>query len=207
VNRRLLLLAVTALSGCAGSNEPLSPHGFVGAELNAPLPKPDLTFTDTHGQPYRFVQATAGKLTLLYFGYTHCPDICPVTMANLAAVLDRLPDEVQRKITVVFVTTDPDRDTPAVLGQWLGAFHAGFVGLTGPDSVLQAAQRVVRVLPAYKDTATVPGGKPGDYIVGHAAQVIAYTRDGQGRLEYPPDTRQRDWAHDLPLLVQFDTAQ
>ncbi len=194
------------LAACAvGDDQPLSPHGFVGAELNAPLPKPDLTFTDTHGKPYAFTTATAGQLTLLYFGYTHCPDICPVTMANLAAVIDRMPEEVQRHITVVFVTTDPDRDTPEVIGKWLAAFSPSFVGLTAPDSVLLAAQSVVRVLPAVKDTNTVPGGKPGDYVVGHAAQVVVYTRDGKGRLEYPPDTRQKDWAHDLPLLVKFDT--
>ncbi len=200
-----MLLAALLAACSSGSSEPLSAHGFVGAELNSPLPKPDLVFTDTHGQPYPFKSATAGKVTLLYFGYTHCPDICPVTIANLAAVVDRMPEEVQRRLTVVFVTTDPDRDTPPVIGKWLAAFDPTFVGLTASDSVLQAAQRIVQVLPAVKDTATVPSGKPGDYIVGHAAQVVVYTRDGLGHLEYPPDTRQRDWAHDLPLLVKFDT--
>ncbi|HEX3926587.1 MAG TPA: SCO family protein [Gemmatimonadales bacterium] len=201
---RLALLATLAggvtIGGCSGANDALlSPHGFLGAELPTTVPKPDFTFTDSRGQPYSLAQATAGKVTLLFFGYTHCPDVCPVHLANLAAVLAAMPDSIQSQVVVVFITTDPARDTPAVLDSWVKGFDPHFVGLTGSDSVIAAAQRTAQVLLAVKDTTD----SKGNYGVGHAAQVIAYTRDGIGRVEYPPGTRQRDWAHDLPLLVAY----
>ncbi|HEU5170512.1 MAG TPA: SCO family protein, partial [Gemmatimonadales bacterium] len=140
---------------------------------------------------------TRGAVTLLFFGYTHCPDVCPVHMANLAAVLDRLPTQIADRVRVVFVTTDPERDTPARLREWLGAFDARFIGLTGPPEQLERAQIAAGVLPAVRDTAA---GE--NYSVGHAAQVIAYTADGLGRVMYPFGTRQADWEHDLPRLVR-----
>lgn len=193
-------LTTIAVAGCHRSADvPLSAHGFVGAELATPLTKPSLRFTDSHGKPYQLDSATAGKVTLLFFGYTNCPDICPVHLANLAAVLDKMPDEVQSQVMVVFVTTDPARDTPEVLDAWVKGFDPKFVALTGSDSVIAAAQQAARVPDAVKGAVDGKGG----YAVGHAAAVIAYTRDGMGRVEYPPGTRQRDWAHDLPLLVNY----
>ena len=196
-----ILLAGSVLGCHSSPDAPLSVHGFVGTELATPLPKPGFRFTDSRGQPFQLDSATAGRVTLLFFGYTSCPDICPVHLANLAAVLDKMPDDIQRAVTVVFVTTDPGRDTPAVLDAWVKGFDPNFIGLTAPDSIIAAAQRMVRVQEAVK-------GKPdakGAYPVGHAAGVIAFTRDGLGRVEYPPGTRQRDWAHDLPLLVNYAT--
>lgn len=201
---RLSLLLAAGLLGCAGGGDPpLSPHGFIGAELPAPLQKPDLTFLDSEGHPFPLVQATAGKVTLLYFGYTHCPDVCPVHLANLAAVLDKLPEELQQQVMVIFVTTDPARDTPAVLHQWVKAFNPNFIGLTGSDSLLRAAQVALQLPPAIADTA----GKGDKYLVGHAGWVLAFTKDGLGRVEYPFGTRQRDWAEDLPKLVAFGAGE
>jgi protein SCO1/2 len=79
--------------------------------LSPPLPKPDFVFTDTSGEAFDFQQETEGYVTLLYFGYTHCPDICPSHMADVAAVIDRNPDWVEH-VKVVFVSVDPARDTP-----------------------------------------------------------------------------------------------
>lgn len=185
---------------CGGqADAPLSRHGFVGTELATAVPKPDLRFSDSRGRPFKFDSATAGKVTLLMFGYTNCPDVCPVHLANLAAVLDKMPEEIQRQVTVVFVTTDPERDSLPVLDAWVKGFDPGFIGLTAPDSVVAAAQRSVGLLPAFKSAA----GTGGTYAVGHSSVVIAYTRDGWGRVEYPFGTRQKEWAHDLPLLVAF----
>ncbi len=195
------MLAVLATVACSGGERaPLSRSGFIGAELPTPLPKPDFTFTDSKGKPYPLVERTAGQVTLLFFGYTHCPDVCPVHLANIAAVLDKMPDEVQRSVTVVFVTTDPARDSLPVLDAWVKRFNPAFVGLTGSDSILAAAQATVKMAPAERDT--LPDGS-GGYAVGHSAAVIAYTRDGVGRVMYPFGTRQRDWAHDLPALVNY----
>jgi protein SCO1 len=201
--RRTVSLAVAALGALActpGEQQPLSPGGFIGAELPEPVGKPDFTFIDSKGLPFPLVAKTAGKVTLLFFGYTHCPDVCPVHLANIAAVLDKLPDDVQRNVMMVFVTTDPARDTLPVLDAWVKGFNPNFIGLTASDSVLTAAQQLVKVYPAARDTVR---NATGEYGVGHSATVIAYTRDGLGRVMYPFGTRQRDWAHDLPLLVAY----
>jgi protein SCO1/2 len=198
--RGIAILLAGAVLGCHGTAETqLSVHGFIGTELATPVPKPGLRFTDSHGDPFTLDSATAGTVTLLLFGYTNCPDICPVHLANLAAVLDKMPDEVQRQVTVVFVTTDPARDTPAVLDAWVKGFDPHFIALTASDSIIAMAQRIVQLPPAIKGAL----GANGAYAVGHAAAVIAFTRDGLGRVAYPPGTRQRDWAHDLPLLVGY----
>ncbi len=192
---------LAAAAGCRGGEQrALSPGGFFGAELPTPVAKPDFTFTDSKGAPFPFVAKTAGKVTLLFFGYTHCPDICPVHLANIAAVLDKLPDEIQRDVLVIFVTTDPARDSLSVLDHWVKGFSPAFIGLTASDSVLAAAQAMVKLLPAERDSVR---DASGGYAVGHAATVIAYTRDGRGRVVYPFGTRQRDWAHDLPALVAY----
>jgi protein SCO1/2 len=98
--------------------------GWHGAVLIQPLAKPSFTLTDTAGQPYDFRAQTAGKTTLLFFGYTHCPDICPMHMANIATAMDRTGLSAEQ-VAVVFVTTDPARDTPERLRTWLGHFNDG----------------------------------------------------------------------------------
>jgi protein SCO1 len=200
VNRiAALLLAAGALACHGRADAPLSPHGFIGNELKTPVPKPHLTFTDTRGKPFNLDSATAGKVTLVFFGYTNCPDICPVHLANLAAVLDKMPDSVQTHVAVIFVTTDPARDSLPVLAAWVHGFDPTFIGLTASDSVVSAAEHAMELPAAIKGAANAKG----EYPVGHAAAVIAFTRDGEGRVAYAPGTRQRDWAHDLPLLVAY----
>jgi protein SCO1 len=188
------------LTGCGEPRE-RSAGGYAGVELEHPKPLPPVVLTDLAGRPFDLRAGAAGRVTLLFFGYTHCPDICPVHMANLAAVLRQLPDEVSRRIRVVFVTTDPGRDTPARLARWLGDFSPEFIGLTGSPKEIARAQAAAGIT-----AATVPdsAGSREAYAVSHAAQVLAYTPDGLGRVAYPAGTRQVDWAHDLPLLVQAE---
>ena len=97
--------------GASTAGEPIAGRLF-GIELPNPGPKPDFTLTDFAGRRFEFRRATDGRLTFLFFGYTHCPDICPVHMANLAAVIARLPRAEADRVRVIFVTTDPRRDTP-----------------------------------------------------------------------------------------------
>lgn len=204
MNRWGVALPVAAAIACGGRlDTPLSRHGFAGTELATAVPKPEYQFRDSRGRPFRLDSATSGKVTLLMFGYTNCPDVCPVHLANLAAVLDRMPEEVQRRVAVVFVTTDPARDSLPVLDAWVKGFDPQFIGLTASDSVIAAAQRRVNLLPA----AQANPGAGGGYAVGHSSEVIAYTRDGWGRVVYPFGTRQRQWAHDLPLLVEYGQAR
>lgn len=160
-----------------------------------PGPKPDFTLVDTDGGRFDFAAETDGRLTLLYFGYTSCPDICPVHLAQLAEVFRDHPD-LGRQTTVVFVTVDPQRDTPVVVADFLDAFDPDFVGLTGTVEEVEAAQRAAGVAVAEK----VEGEE--SYTMAHAGQVIAYAPDGLNYTQYPFGTRQEDWLHDLPLLLE-----
>jgi protein SCO1/2 len=193
------LVVLLALAACNSAPPLLSPSGYSGAELPTPVPMPALVFTDTEGEPYHLAESTRGKVALVFFGYTNCPDICPVHLANIAAVLAKLPDEVRRDVQVIFITTDPARDTLPRLRDWVRQFDRGFVGLTGPDSLIIAAERALGVAPAVVDSNTAKA-----YLVQHAGQVIAFTRDGMARVHYPFGTRQRDWARDLPKLLAAD---
>ncbi len=194
-----LLLVPLLLAGCAAERP--TDGDWAGQELPDPLPRPDFSLTDTGGRPYDFRAETEGKLTLLFFGYTHCPDVCPVHMANIAAVMGDLPTEITRNMEVVFVTTDPGRDTPERLREWLDGFSSSFVGLRGSREEVTALERRLGLPPSVVDT--VEAERSGDDVfVGHAAQVLAFQPDDTARVAYPWGTRQRDWRRDLPRLAR-----
>jgi protein SCO1/2 len=184
----LLLLAACG-RGAPGADE------LHGVPLAAPLPKRDFTLLTTEGRPFDFRDETAGYVTLLFFGYTHCPDICPLHMANIAAVLHKLTPRVAGRVKVVMVTVDPERDTPERFRAWLDNFDTGFVGLTGDPATITKAQQDLMLPPAIRQ------GEGASYLMGHAAYVIAFTPDDSAHAIYPSSTRQAAWAHDLPLLV------
>src|SRR4029078_2346115 len=99
---------------------------YCGATISPTFSKPDITLTDTSGKPFNVKTDTAGVVTLLYVGYTHCPDICPTHMQQIAKALKALPAATASKVKVVFITSDPERDTPAVLRKWLDNFDTDF---------------------------------------------------------------------------------
>src|SRR5687767_2456525 len=175
---------------------------FRGAALPSPLAKPAITLTDLNGQPWDFRANTRDKVGLLFFGYTHCPDICPLHMANIAAVLRRMSAEERARIVTVFVTTDPERDTPARLREWLPNFDPTFVGLTGTKEELARAQAALGLGEAQREYVN---GDSTNYFVEHAAQVFAFARDGFAYTVYPFGIRQEDWANDLPMLSRDST--
>jgi protein SCO1/2 len=170
---------------------------YRGGLVSPPLPKPKFTLTDTSGAPFDFALKTQGYATLLFFGYTHCPDICPLQMSTIAQALKKIPPASADRIKVVFVTTDPERDSPQVLRSWLDHFDKRFIGLTGTEAEMAAAQIAANLSPA-KKSAVRPDGA---YEVGHAAFVLAYTRDNLAHVIYPGGVKEDDWAHDLPYLA------
>jgi protein SCO1/2 len=189
----MVLLAAMPLAGRAQTGG----FGYRGGLVTPPLPKPKFILTDTSGAPFDFWQRTRGSVTLLFFGYTSCPDQCPMHMASLGAALKKLPPGVADQVQLVFVTTDPARDTRPVLRRWLDYFDKRSVGLTGTDAAIDAVQRAVGVPPAQK---TAAGN--GDYAVAHANFVLAYTKDDLAHLIYPGGVSKDDWVHDLPLLIR-----
>lgn len=198
-----LLTVPVLLAGCGGSGSGAtvsggtSPaSGLRGLALPRPIAKPDVRLTDTAGRPYDLRRETRDRVTLVYFGYTHCPDVCPATMADIAAALSQVKADVKAQVTVVFVATDPERDTPPVLRRWLRQFAPSFVGLTGPLPRVQAAAKALGV--PLEDPERQPGGS---YAVTHGAQVVAFGRDGLARVLYLAGTDVPDYVHDLPVLV------
>jgi len=192
--------AVDSAQSALSANSALQRSKLRGVTQEPPQPKPNLVLTTTEGKPFDLRKETKGMLTLVFFGYTNCPDVCPVHTANISKVLKSLPNEVSSKVRFVFITTDPERDTPEVLGKWLASFDAGFIGLTGTREQILAAQQIAQVMPAIRE---VPDStKPSQYFVGHAGQVIAFTPDDDlAHIVYPFGVRQMDWANDLPILV------
>jgi protein SCO1/2 len=162
----------------------------------APEVPGDADFVDATGQPFDLRAAVEDRPTLVYFGYTNCPDICPVHLANIAQALREgsiRPDQ----LNVVFITTDPARDTPEVIGDYLDRFDPSFVGLWAPrEEVDRVAVELDLPKPVLEKQ---PGSR--EYTVGHPGQVLAFDRQGRARLAYPWGTRQSQWVEDLPRLV------
>jgi protein SCO1 len=191
--------AVMTLAACGGSAGGTRGSAFQGVELSDGAARPSFTLTDTSGRPYDFAAETAGTTTLLFFGYTSCPDICPVHLATIATALETqevaLPD-----VEVVMVTVDPERDTPEVLRRYLDRFDPSFVGLYGTEEEVAAAQRAAGVTEAV-DEVDEEGEPTG--IVGHAAQVVGIGADDVQHVAWPFGTRSSVYAHDLAVLGQL----
>ncbi|MFJ9148766.1 SCO family protein [Streptomyces sp. NPDC102270] len=204
----LVAAATLTLSACGSGDDSGSPVSVVSEEagsdkaatvLDQPFEKPDLVLTDTKGEKYDLREETKGKPTLIYFGYTHCPDICPLTMNNIAVAKKQLPKSEQDKLSVVFVTTDPARDTPAELGKWLKGIDTRFVGLTGDFATIQASARTlgISIEPTHKDKKT------GKTVSVHGTQVVAFSpKTDEGYVLYGEDTTVDDYTKDLPKIIK-----
>ncbi|MBC9728437.1 SCO family protein [Streptomyces sp. TRM68367] len=203
----LLAAATLTLSACGSGDDANKPVAVVSEEggsgkaatvLDKPFEKPDLVLTDTQGKKYDLRKETAGKPTLLYFGYTHCPDVCPTTMNNIAVAKKQLPNAERDELRVVFVTTDPKRDTPAALGKWLKGIDPQIVGLTGDFSTIQAGARTlgISIEPPHKD-------KNGKTVSTHGTQVVAFSpKTDAGYVLYGEDAQVQDYTKDLPEIIK-----
>ncbi|MFJ7207781.1 SCO family protein [Streptomyces sp. NPDC098789] len=196
-------LALTACGSDTGKSTSLAEvnapaKSKPGTVLDRPFDKPDLVLTDTNGKPWSLREQTKGKPTLIYFGYTKCPDVCPLTMSNIAVAKKALPKDDQDKLQVVFVTTDPDRDTPESLGQWLKSQDPSFIGLTGDFAKIQAGARSLGIgIEAAKKEAN------GDIVSMHGAQVIAFSpKTDEGYVLYGESTTVEDYTKDLPKIIK-----
>jgi protein SCO1 len=185
-----LVIATVALTRPPGEPDPDRAGPWRGRLLEPAPERPDTVLIDTDGNPFDLRAETGGSFTLLFFGYTSCPDACPIQMAQLRQALDR----VNLPVNVVFITTDPQRDTPERLRQWLDTFDSSYVGLTGTQTQIDEVQRAMNVSVAVAES---PDGN-GEYLVGHSTAVFVITPDDRAHLAYPTGTRQQDWVDDLP---------
>lgn len=154
----------------------------------------DFALSDTSGKA-RTIADYQGKAVVLFFGYTHCPDVCPTTMAELSQAMQQLGADAKR-VQVLFVTVDPERDTPQVLAQYVQAFDPSFVGLRPSDAQLAKVAKDFRVY-----YAKVPGKTAGSYTMDHTAASYVFDPSGKLRLFARDGQGAQPWVHDLKLLL------
>jgi protein SCO1/2 len=185
---RVLALAVTLFLAACNREQPWRATNIAGV-------MPELEFHMTRAADGHTVSASTyrGKVVLLYFGYTHCPDICPTTLANLSDALKRLRERAS-DVRVLFVTVDPDRDTSKVLSEYVKAFAPEIDGLRGNDDALASLARRYRV--AYSVTK-----ESGTYNVMHSEAVFFFDRDGRARLVTTSTENTADIAYDIGHLL------
>jgi protein SCO1/2 len=194
-----LLLALVA--GCAAGGPAIQvagdQHGYRGAWLDQPYAKPALGFVDTSGRPFNLAADTTKPVTLVFFGYTNCPDICLDVLAGVASALRRVDAPVRERVQLVFVTTDPARDTPAVMREYLARFDRSFLGLTAPLPTIQRAAEQLDI--ALDGITRLPDG---GYEVGHGAQLLGFgPPDGKAHLLWGSTTPVADLRHDIVRLA------
>jgi protein SCO1/2 len=167
---------------------------YAGLDLAEPYRRPSFTLTDTTGAAFDFAAATSGRPTLLFFGYTNCPDVCPTTMADVAVALRGLEPAVVEELQVVFVTTDPAFDSPEVLGEYLGRFDAdlpvSFTGLTGDQEAIDQAQL----------STGVPLAEEAGRL--HSSLLLLYGTDDEAHVAFDAGNTAKDIAADLTAVAE-----
>jgi protein SCO1/2 len=194
----VVLAALLSLAACGGS-DPTGASGLHGTELDPPFEVSATPLTDTDGQPYSLTKDTDKPLTMVFYGYTHCPDICQTVMSNLASAMTRLDDADRDKVDVVFVTTDPARDTQDVLKRYLSHFDPGFIGLTGDLDTIVAVAKPMGVGITLGDK--LPSG---GYDVTHGTTITGIDADDEGTVYWSEATSSADFAADIHHLLDED---
>ncbi len=173
----------------------LQPYTFHGTVLQSPHPAPDFELTAAHGQKVS-LKDFKGKLVMLYFGYTFCPDVCPATLSELRGALNllgRQADEVQ----TIMISVDPERDTPEMLAEYVTHFHPSFLGVTGtPDEIAEVATLYGIFYEAHEGTEAT------GYLVDHTATVMVIDQDGHLKLVFPFGEPAENIAEDLEHLLK-----
>ena len=184
-------VALLTLTGCQPAPPP---PVFQATDITGAAFARDFRLTDHNGR-VRTLADFRGKVVAIFFGYTHCPDVCPTTLSDFAAALKLLGDQAER-VQVIFVTLDPQRDTPDILKQFVPAFNPGFLGMyTDPDTLKRLAREYKVV---YQKTSIKA---PDDYLIDHSAGTYVYDQKGHLRLLMPYGSSPEAIAHDLKALL------
>ena len=187
-----LLLALTACGGDASAK-------LHASELDPPFEVSSTPLTDIAGGDYSLTSSTDKDLTLVFFGYTHCPDVCQTVMASLASAMTRLDQRDRDRVDVIFVTTDPARDTESVLRRYLDHFDPKFIGLTGKlDTISQVAKPLGIGITHGQKLAS------GGYDVTHGTTITGVDSDDEAPVYWSESTSSADFAADIHLLLNED---
>ena len=188
--RVLAALLVLALAACSQSAPKFEGSDITGIDYGR-----DFRLVDHAGKP-RTLSDFRGKVVVLFFGYTQCPDVCPTTMSELASAMQKLGPDAAR-VQVLFVTVDPERDTPELLARYVPAFNPSFLGLYGDAAATAATAKEFRIL--YQKQ---PGPTPGTYSVDHSAGTFIFDPEGRLRVFESYGRGPEVFAHDIRVLLQ-----
>jgi protein SCO1/2 len=202
VRLAVALAAVVLVAGCAGGSTDTTTSangepGWHGTGVSKGYPMPDLPFTDTEGQRVTPTEVARTPVTLVFFGYTHCPDICNVVLANFASALRGADPAVRKDIRMLFVTTDPARDTPDVVRDYLDRFDPTYEGLVAPVGTVEKAAKALYISYEKPD-----GSQGGNYMVSHGTYTTAFLH-GSARVVWSADTPVADLRADLTRLARL----
>ena len=190
----IVVFSVIALLGC--NEKPSQPkQAFVNTDLTGLEYAKGFTLTDHHGK-VRTLADFKGKAVVVFFGYTQCPDVCPTTMSEMAAVMQALGAQAD-KVQVLFVTVDPERDTPQLLAQYVPAFDARFLGMSGDLAATAAMAKEFKIFYMKQ-----PGKTPDSYTMDHTAGSYVFDPQGRIRLFIRHGQGAEPIAHDLKLLLE-----
>lgn len=185
----LVFGAVITLAGCTGS------YTYQGSFIDPPVAAADFTLTDQHGQPFR-LSDQQGKVVLIAFGYTNCPDVCPLTLANFKKVKADLKDQAS-SVQFAFVTVDPERDTQKRLESYIDSFDPAFIGLSGDMGDLESVWKSYGVYRAKRETGSASG-----YAMDHTSRLYTIDKAGNLRLTFPFDMDEAAIVSDLRHLAE-----
>lgn len=190
----LILVAVLLLA--AATLYALRPYTFHGTVLQSTEPAHDFTLNIAGGKSVN-LSDYRGKLVLIYFGYTYCPDICPATLGAVTAALSQLGDQAD-EVQVIMVSVDPQRDTPEKLAKYVGHFHPSFIGGTNtPDEIAKIASLYGIFYQVSTETTS-----NGEYLIDHTATLLVIDREGRLKLVFPFGVTADEIAADLKYMLR-----
>jgi protein SCO1/2 len=170
------------------------PYQYQGSVIDPPIPAADFQLTDQNGQPFQ-LSDQRGKVTLIFFGYTHCQDVCPLTLSLFRNVKEQLGSQAD-KVRFVFITVDPERDTPQVLSDYLAKFDPSFVGLTGTSAELTPVWKAYGVYQEKQSAQSL------DELIDHTAITYVIDKKGNWRLTFPNGIETSKMVADLDHLTR-----
>ena len=171
------------------------PYAFHGATISPALPVSDFSLETANGEAFR-LREQKGKLVLLFFGYTSCPDVCPITLGTFKQVYDRLGTDAQ-KVRFVMITADPGRDTPDKVAAYAARFNPEFIGLSGSQENLERVWKELGVFVEKQDSGSAAG-----YLVSHTASVYVLDQDGRLLMTWPYGTSAIDMTNDITQILK-----
>jgi protein SCO1/2 len=190
----ILLSLLVLLAGCGGP-----PYEFHGTAYDPVKAAPELVGVQAGNAPFN-LRDVPEKVKLLFFGYTFCPDVCPLTLANMRAVYDLLPAVEQKNVAVILVSVDPERDTPDRLGEYVAAFHPAFYGVHVPADALAQAKQEYGV---YAEKSQVDSSQSAaEYLIDHTAAVYVIDKHDNLRAVFSNDAPPADIAADVEHLLE-----